>query len=239
MSSEQVTLITGAGSGVGRATSIMLSEIGHRLVLVGRNRKSLEETVTMLADEDTREERVIIHPADISDLPQCDAAVRATVDAWGRIDCLVNNAGMAECVPIDQTTHELLQQTFSVNAFGPARLIAACWPHFQFHGSGCVVNVTTMGTIDPFPGLSAYAAAKSSLESYTRSIMNERGDAEITAYTVAPGAIETPMLRRLFSEEDLPRSQTLDPMDVARVIVACISGQRPEDAGSVIRLSSP
>lgn len=239
MTNEPVTIVTGAGSGVGRAVCIQLSDIGHRLVLVGRNREPLEETVTLLPDEAIRADRALIHPADISDPSQCDGVVAATIERWGRVDGLVNNAGMVECVPIEETTHELLQQTFAVNTFGPARLIAACWPHFQSQGGGCVVNVTTMGTIDPFPGLSAYAAAKIAMESYTRSIMNERGDADISAYAVAPGAIETPMLRRLFSERDLPRSKTLDPADVAEVIVACLNGQRPGDAGGVIPLNSP
>lgn len=239
MGNEPVTIVTGAGSGVGRAVCVQLSDIGHRLVLVGRNQEPLEATVTMLADEAIRADRALIHVADISDLSQCDGIVTAAIDRWGRVDGLVNNAGLVENVPIEETTDELLRQTFAVNTFGPARLIAACWPHFQAQGGGCVVNVTTIGTVDPLPGLSAYAAAKSAMESYTRSIMNERGEADISAYAVAPGAIETPMLRRLFSERDLPSSKTLEPEDVAGVIVACLNGQRTGDAGDVIRMPSP
>jgi len=238
MNPEPVTIITGAGSGVGRAVSIMLSELGHRLVLVARRREALEETVTLFADEAIRADRAMICPTDVSDLSQCDRIVETTIERWGRIDNLVNNAGTVQCVPIENTTAALLHETFAVNAFGPARLIAACWPHFQSQNGGCVVNVTTMGTVDPFPGLSAYAAAKSALESYTRSIMNERGDAELTAYSIAPGAIETPMLRKLFSEDVLPSSKTLDPEHVARVIVSCLRGEMRERAGNVIQLTA-
>jgi NAD(P)-dependent dehydrogenase (short-subunit alcohol dehydrogenase family) len=241
MSIDPVAIITGAGSGVGRETARQLAARGYRLALAGRRRAALEETAAKLGlgDHAAPTERVLIQPTDVGDLSQCDALVDRTIERFGRIDVLINNAGMVELAPLAEATTKLMVRTFAVNTWGPIQLIARCWPHFIAQGSGCVINVTTMGTADPFPGLSVYAAAKSALESIGRSIMNERGNADITAYAVAPGAIETPMLRRLFTKRDLPRSKTLAAQDVAAVIAACACGERKGDAGGVIRLPSP
>jgi NAD(P)-dependent dehydrogenase (short-subunit alcohol dehydrogenase family) len=93
-----------------------------------------------------------------------------------------------------------------------------------------------MATLDPFPGLSAYAASKSALESLTRSIQIEGRAHGIRAFTVAPGAVETEMLRQVVSKEDLSPQRAHDPMDVARVIGECVSGRRDVEMGKTICL---
>ena len=96
-----------------------------------------------------------------------------------------------------------------------------------------------MATIDPFPGLFVYAASKAALESFTRSIRNEAGPSRIRAFSIAPGAVETPLRRATFDEATIPRARTLEPEVIARVIVDCILGRREEDAGRVLAVPSP
>ena len=230
-----VAIVTGAGTGIGRQTCLMLAERGYALALVGRRGEKLEAVgAEIAAAGNDRETHAIA--ADLLEPSSAKTVVAATVDRWGRIDCLVNNAGSVEMAPIEDTTDDLLQRTFEVNAFSPARLIAASWPVFLRQRRGCVVNVSSRSTVDPFPGLSVYAAAKSALESLTRSVMNEGRSKGITAYTVAPGAVETPMLRSLWNEDELPPSQAMAPDEIARVIVDCIMGRREQDLGLTIRM---
>ena len=95
-----------------------------------------------------------------------------------------------------------------------------------------------MATVDPFPGLGVYAASKAALASLTRSLHNEGASHGIRAFSVAPGAVETKMLRQLFSTDQLPTDQTLEPAAVAEVVVGCIRGEREDDRGQTILLPS-
>jgi NAD(P)-dependent dehydrogenase (short-subunit alcohol dehydrogenase family) len=162
-----------------------------------------------------------------------------TMEQWGRADVLVHSAGNASVVPIDRTDEDLLYRTFSVNTFAAAYLIARLWPIFRRQRGGCIVNVSTMGTSDPFPGFFAYAAAKSALESLTRSAAKEGAAFGVRAFAVAPGAVETDMLRASFSERQIPPQHTLDPLDVAHVICDCVLGRRDGEAGTTIYVPSP
>lgn len=230
-----VVIVTGAGSGIGRQTCLMLAEQGHTLALVGRRKQMLDETRAAIAAAGSGAETLAV-PVDLLDPAAATTVVTAAAARWGRIDGLVNNAGGVEMASIEATDADLLQRTFEINVFAPARLIAASWPVFSRQRQGCVVNVSSRATADPFPGLSVYAAAKSALESLTRSVINEGRALGITAYTVAPGAVETPMLRSLWNEDELPPSQAAAPEAVARVIVDCITGKREPDQGQTIRL---
>ncbi|HRP62253.1 MAG TPA: SDR family oxidoreductase [Phycisphaerales bacterium] len=233
MTDSPVALITGAGSGVGRAAAMLLARRGYHVALAGRREEALRETASLIGGV------TLVVSADISQPEQARGAVDRVAAQSGRLDVIINNAGLAELRPIDAVDDALLQRLFAVNVFGPAHLVARAWPIFLRQKQGCVVNVSSMATLDPFAGLSAYAAAKSALESLTRSIMNERGEADIRAFTVAPGAIETEMLRGIVSADILPTEQTLVPDAVAEVIVQCIVGQREADIGRIIRLPSP
>jgi NAD(P)-dependent dehydrogenase (short-subunit alcohol dehydrogenase family) len=232
MSERSVAIVTGAGSGIGRAVAQALGEQAFRLALVGRNADKLQSTADSVPEA---------FPI-VADLSEPDAAllvVDETADRWGRVDVLVNNAGVAPLVPIDEMTDTLLNDTFAINAFAPIRLVAAAWSIFRRQESGCVVNVSSMAVADPFPGFSVYAASKGAVDALTRSVINEGRVYGIRAFSVAPGAVETPLLRASFSAQAIPPTATLDPRDVAQVVVDCIQGRREADLGQTILLPSP
>jgi NAD(P)-dependent dehydrogenase (short-subunit alcohol dehydrogenase family) len=239
MQAQPVALVTGAGSGIGRAVCEQLAHGGYRLALVGRTEATLEETTQLIGARSAAAPEMLVIAADVADAGQAMGAVDLTVEHFRRVDALVNNAGSAPLAPIERTTEELLYRTFAVNTFAAAYLIGRLWPVFKKQRSGCVVNVSTLGTRDPFPGFFTYAAAKSALESFTRSIANEGRAMGIRAFSVAPGAVETEMLRGNFSTRQIPPEKTLDPADVAEVICDCILGRRPGDEGGSIPVPGP
>ncbi len=226
----KTALVTGAGSGIGRATARLLVSRGYRVALVGRREAALRQ-----AAKECGEGSLVI-AADVGDAAAARGAVRRAFGELGRLDVLVNNAGVAHLKAIDETTPEILEETYRVNALGPANMIAEAWPVFARQRSGCVVNVSTIGTVDPFPGFFAYAASKAAVNLMARSCANEGGAIGVRAFAVAPGAVETPMLRAHFSEGVFPRDACLSPEDAARVILECIEGKRDAENGGVIVL---
>ena len=233
--SDPVTIITGAGSGIGRSLAILLAAKGHQVALAGRTQSKLEETGRLCAES----RGLLIHPTDLRDERSATTLVSDVVARWGRVDNLVNCAGVAPLAPIDRTTDQLLHDTFAVNAIGPAHLMIQCWPHFKSQKFGRIVNVSTMGTTDPFAGFFAYAASKSALDSMTRSAAKEGLRFGIKVFGVNLGAVETPMLRSNFSEKVLPHDRTLSPEFVANAICECLNGTRDADNGRCIALPSP
>lgn len=233
---RHVTIITGAGSGIGRATAEMLAPLGHALVLVGRTEAKLLDTLDAVRDSGAD---AMVATADLQDAEHAAAVVHQAMERFDRIDAIVNSAGVAPLLPIEKTTEEVLEETFRINAFGPAFLIVEAWPIFRRQKSGCVVNVSTLGTSDPFPGFFAYAASKSALDSFTRSCAREGRSIGVRAFCVNPGAVETPLLRKNFPAHVLPPERALKPEAVAEVIVECIAGKRDHEHGRTILLPSP
>lgn len=224
----RAALVTGAGSGIGRETARVLGERGFRVALVGRREAALRETAALLGSGS------VVIAADVGDAASARRAVDRAAAEFGRLDVLVNNAGVAPLRPIDRTTPEVLEETFRVNALGAANAIAAAWPVFARQRSGCVVNVSTLGTIDPFPGFFAYAASKAAVNLMARSCANEGRAIGVRAFAVAPGAVETDMLRANFGEQAIPRAACLSARDVALVIAECVDGKRDAQNGDVI-----
>lgn len=230
-----VSIVTGAGSGIGAACARMLAARGHAVVLVGRRHDRLEHTRASMEEPS----RHLSLAADIADSGLAYEVVDRAVQAFGRIDALVLCAGSAPHKPIDQTSEEVLEEAFFVNAFGPAFLITRAWTQFKAQRSGRVVLVSTLGTVDPFPGFFAYAAAKSACDSFVRSIKTEGRAIGVKGFAVNPGAVETAMLRRNFSEKLVPAHRALPPEHVAEIVVACACGERDEDNGKAIMVPSP
>lgn len=224
MTLSRVSLVTGAGSGIGRAIAIALSHAGYQVVLVGRRESLLQETAGMLSGPS------LVHAADIGDAAQARGAVQACVAKLGRLDVLVHNAGLGQVANIPQTSDELLEAMYRVNTFGPAWMTREAWGTFASqHGAtgvgGCVVTISSMASIDPFPGFCAYAGSKAAASIMAASVAKEGAAIGVRAFALAPGAVETPMLRAAFDEAMISREQTLEPGRVAEIVLACVRGE--------------
>lgn len=235
-SNPRVAIITGAGSGIGRATALELAGRGWSVTLAGRQADSLNETAGLVAGAHPDAATLVV-ATDVADATQAERLVNETMRRFARIDALVNNAGLAPVLPIEKTDPGALRRVFDVNALGPGYLIHYAWPIMLRQRSGRIVNVSTLGTADPFPGFFAYAAAKSALNAFAMSCAKEGKRHNIRAFSVAPGAVETAMLRANFSESVLPREACASPEDVAQVLADCATGRRDADNGRTIYLT--
>ncbi|MEM1330193.1 MAG: SDR family oxidoreductase [Planctomycetota bacterium] len=230
-------IITGAGTGIGKACAELLARKGYPTVLAGRRREPLEAAAKAIDGE------TAVVPTDVAKPQSCQSLVASAMERFGAVDGLVNNAGWSPLEAIGAGTPETAQDIFAVNALGTVYLTQAAWDHLVASGQAgrrpCVVNISSYATVDPFPGLGVYAAAKGAVNVFSRACANEGAKHGVRAFAVAPGAVETELLRSIFDDEQLPTEATLAPEDVARVVAACIVGDRDDENGGTILVPSP
>ncbi len=227
---QSVAILTGAGRGIGRATAQALDRIGYRLVLVSRTTSELEQTAKLLSTES------LIVRADVSIAAEVESLIRSTMDRFGRIDALIHCAGLAPVRSIADMSAEEWRSVIDTNLSAAFYLCHSAWPVFKRQEGGVVVLVSSQAARDPFPGFAAYGAAKAALNHLTLSLAREGQSINVRAHCIAPGAVETGMLRRILSEEQYPAEKTLRPDDVAAVIAQCVRGDLRYTSGEVIYL---
>jgi NAD(P)-dependent dehydrogenase (short-subunit alcohol dehydrogenase family) len=234
-----VAIVTGAGSGVGRDTALLLADAGYRVVLVSRTEADLRETAEYVREEGRPDAETKVLPTDVSDSDAVQQLVDQTLEAFGRIDALANCAGSAPLQPIDKITDQIIDDALAVNLKSVIYLTRAVWPTFRQQKRGAICSVSSMASLDPFTGFNVYAAAKAGVNLFTKATADEGKRFNVIAAAVAPGAIETPMLRQNFPEKVIPSTKTLDPLVVAGVIRDVLTGQREITNGETIPLPSP
>jgi NAD(P)-dependent dehydrogenase (short-subunit alcohol dehydrogenase family) len=209
----KTVLITGAGRGIGRATALRFARGGAQTVLVGRTAEALEETARQITAAGGA---AFCVPADVSREADVQRAVRETLRRFGRIDVLVNNAGVAPLSPLAQMTTASFDELLAVNVRGVFLMCREVWPAMASAGGGVIINVSSRAARDPFPGFAAYGGTKAFVETFTTALAAEGAARGIRAFGVAPGAVATRMLLDLFP--NYPRDKLLDPDEVAGLI---------------------
>ncbi len=219
----RVVLVTGSSSGIGEAIAQRFSALGASVVVNSASSVEAGERVAAALPGEAAYVR-----ADISDPDQARGLIDATVERFGRLDVLVNNAGWTTVVPhddLDALTDEIFRKTFEVNVFGTWWLTKAAIPHLRNVDDGNIVNITSIAGVRPVGSSIAYSMTKAALNQMTQLLAKSYGPIRVNA--VAPGLVATPwtsdwdaMHATVASRAPVPRSAT--PDDVAEATLAFV-----------------
>jgi NAD(P)-dependent dehydrogenase (short-subunit alcohol dehydrogenase family) len=211
----RVVMISGASRGIGRAVAEHLLELGYRLSLGVRDPKSLAGLAK------GRSARALVQRYDAADRLAGKRWVRATVERFGRLDGLVNNAGIFRMVDPENGAEADLDALWEINVKGPFRLIQAAFPHLKAAGSGRIVNIASLsGKRVKAARSGGYAMSKFALVALTQAVRFSGWPHGIRASAVCPGFVATDMARPLAG---VPDSAMTQPGDVARLVALLLA----------------
>lgn len=225
---EAVALITGAGSGLGRACSLAMAKAGWRIFGVDKNAAGLAETAALVRREGGLIETFALNLVG-EQAPQ--QTVAACLTQFGRLDALINNAGQGSAPAMDQTTDELLDFYIALNFKLAFYMCRSAIPEMQRAGGGAIVNIASALGLVGFPSNAAYSAAKSALIGMSRQLVAQYGRSGIRVNVVAPGIIATPATEARLAEGGF--GSALDTVPAGR------PGAADEIASAVTFLAGP
>jgi meso-butanediol dehydrogenase/(S,S)-butanediol dehydrogenase/diacetyl reductase len=182
-------VVTGAATGIGRATALALARDGYAVALVGRRAEPLQELAEELRDS---EGDAIAAPADVASPDEAAAAIDAAVKHFGGIDALVNNAGVGDSGPLLEESLEQWEETLRINLTGAFLTTKLALPHL-IERRGAVVNVASVNGILAGPGWTSYCVSKAGLIMLAKCVANDYGRLGVRANAVCPGWVRTPM----------------------------------------------
>lgn len=220
-------IVTGAGSGIGRATADLLLARGWRVACVDRDAKGLDAIAASQPDKG----RVLVRTLDVTDEPAVVALVSEIAAAFGRLDGLVNSAGIAADKHVFDTSAELFRRVLDVNVVGTFLVGREAARHMAKAGGGAIVNVASISGLRGSKGRSAYGASKGAVVNLTQVMANDLAPHDIRVNAVAPGPVETPMIKELHTAADralygrfVPMKRYAEPREIASVIHFLLDG---------------
>jgi len=186
--SDKVIVITGASSGLGEATARHLASLGARVVLGARRKDRLTDIAKDIHSAGGKAEVVV---TDVTQKESVDALIQAAIDHYGRIDVLINNAGLMSIAPLSETKIDEWDRMIDINIKGVLYGIAATLPVFQKQQSGHFINISSVAGIKVFsPGGTVYSGTKFAVRAITEGLRHEVGE-HIRTTTISPGAIDS------------------------------------------------
>jgi meso-butanediol dehydrogenase / (S,S)-butanediol dehydrogenase / diacetyl reductase len=246
----KVAVITGAGSGVGRACMALFGREGAQVVGASRTQSNLDETMRLVEKEGGQGTVVA---TDLSTEEGADRLIKAAVDSYGAIDVLVNCAGVGwsfgvaqpgTMAPIDQTTPEQWNEVVNINLGAVFRCSRRAIPHMRKRGGGSIVNISSVAGTRSLVDAHAYVACKGAINSLTRSMAQAYIGDGIRTNAVAPGFIDTPMIAPVMSAFDdpivaellCPMKRAAQPEEIANAVLFFASAESSYCNGALLEV---
>ncbi len=223
----QVALVTGAGSGMGRATAHLFADEGAAVAVADLEPAAVQKVTEEIEAAGGKAAGFAL---DVSDPARVEQAVAEIVSRFGRLDILVNNAGVSLPAAIDGEDYEARwERTLAVNLTAHARLVRACLPHLRAHGAGRIVNIASTEGLGATAAISPYTASKHGVVGLTRALAVELGASGLTVNCICPGPIHTGMTsfipddaKRKFARRRVPMRRYGDPEEVAHMTLSLV-----------------
>lgn len=246
---NRVALVTGATGGIGFAIATELFNQGAKIVLTGRNIDKLNAIHTKLVASNPKSPHTpACIPLDLTAIDAEETLIQRTIETCGRLDILINNAGITDGRLLLKTNKQYTDKIMHVNFTAPYNLSRYAIPHMTRNKYGRIISITSIAGYMGDAGVSAYAASKGALASATKSIATEYGRRGITANCIAPGVIETDAIKKIDPKhketmrEQIPCRRFGKPEEVAHLVAflaseyaAYINGQQIHINGGLIR----
>jgi 3-oxoacyl-[acyl-carrier protein] reductase len=224
----QVALVTGASRGIGRATAIALARCGARVACVARNKDKLAETVQAIQTAGGTAESF---ECDVTDGAAVQALVDKIADGWGRLDVLVNNAGITRDTLLPRMSDEQWDEVIDTNLRGTFLFTRAATRPMMQARYGRIINISSVSGVRGNPGQANYSASKAAVIGFSRTVARELASRKVTVNVIAPGFVETDMTAVL--------SEAMMDEVVKKMIPAKRIGQPEEVADAVLFFASP
>ncbi|MGB3615107.1 MAG: SDR family oxidoreductase [Elainellaceae cyanobacterium] len=217
---QKYALITGASSGIGRATALALAQAGFDLAVVSRSKEALDQ----VADEArTHGVSVEVFPFDLSRVDDVRSTIETIIQTCGAIDVLINNAGMGYTGRLDEMSLSDWQHVMDLNLTSPFLCTQAILPHMRDRHQGTIVNIASIAGYQAFPEWGAYSVSKAGMIMLSKAFATESRDDGVRVVTLSPGAVNTPIWDSDTVHADFDRSKMLTPDIVAQAIVHCVT----------------
>jgi NAD(P)-dependent dehydrogenase (short-subunit alcohol dehydrogenase family) len=221
---DQVVVVTGASSGIGRAAAEHLARHGARVMLVSRSREKLDE---LRSDIEGQGGRGWVYPTDLSDLAASERMIHRVLQEHGRVDVLINNAGRSIRRSVTEEIDRFhdFERTMQLNYFGALKLILAVLPGMRERGHGHIINISSIGTQAYPPRFGAYVASKSALAALGRCLAPEVADDGVAVTNIHMPLVRTPMIAPTGIYKNFP---TISPDEAAELVLNAILTRPPE-----------